>query len=64
MRLLVVDVAGREVAHLVDRTLPAGAHEVTWDGRTAGGTRAPSGVYLVVLEAGGVRLTRQAVLLE
>ena len=42
------DLLGREVARLVDRQMPQGRHEVTWDGE-----RVPSGVYLYRLEAGG-----------
>lgn len=64
VRLSVVDVSGREIARLVDRTLEAGAHTIEWHGRTAGGGKAPSGVYLIVLNAGAERVTRRAVLLE
>jgi len=38
--LEVVDVNGRQVATLVDASLPAGAHEVTWQP-----TNAAPGVY-------------------
>ncbi len=48
VHLAVYDLSGREVAVLVDRTQPAGRHEVTFDA----GSLA-SGVYLSRLTAGG-----------
>lgn len=53
VRLQIMDLAGRLVATLVDRPLPAGRHEAVWDGRDASGRAMPSGVYLSRLEAGG-----------
>jgi hypothetical protein len=64
VRLSVMNVAGREVARLVDRTLPAGSHAVEWGGRLAGGTEAASGIYLVVLETPAGRRTQRAVLMK
>ena len=49
VRLVVVDLLGREIARLVDGHLPAGYHQVTWDGKTNWGKEAPSGVYIVRL---------------
>ncbi len=47
VRIDVLDVLGRSVAILVDETRQAGEHAVTFDG-----TRLPSGVYIVRLQAG------------
>jgi hypothetical protein len=49
-RLSVYDLAGREVARLVDQHLPAGLHRAEWDG-TALGRPVASGLYLYVLKA-------------
>jgi hypothetical protein len=57
--LVVFDLLGREVARVLDRTLDAGQHAVTWD---AGDL--PSGVYLYRVEAGGSLDTRTLVLLK
>jgi hypothetical protein len=46
VRVSIYDALGKEVAELLDRELGAGAHEVVWDGRSAGGSAAASGVYL------------------
>ena len=53
VRMTVADVLGRQVAVLAEGDFAAGAHEAAFDGRGLA-----SGVYVVVLEAGGARLTR------
>jgi len=63
-RVTVYDVRGREVARLVDRMFVAGSHEVEWMGRATSGAQAPSGVYFVVLQSAGERITRRVVLLR
>ena len=62
--LEVFNVAGRRVAQLVNRTLPAGVHTVTWNGRDTKGSRVASGVYLYRLTAGGKSLTKDMVLMK
>ncbi len=58
--LRIVDVLGREVARLLDRTpLAADAHEVVWTP-----TGLVSGTYVVVLEAGGARVSHPVVVLR
>jgi flagellar hook assembly protein FlgD len=52
VNLRVFDLRGRLVRTLVDEVRPAGEHAVLWDGRTAGGGAAASGVYLYRLQAG------------
>jgi len=57
--LVVYDMMGRRVKHLVNGTLPAGYHEVSWNAR-----EFPSGVYLYQLTAGDFIETRRMVLLR
>jgi len=60
-RLSVVDVTGRTVRVLLEDEAPAGAHDVTWDGRDASGRPVASGVYLLRLESeDGVRTAKVA----
>jgi hypothetical protein len=47
LRVAVFDSAGRQVAVLEDRSVAAGLHRVTWNGRDARGSAAPAGVYFV-----------------
>jgi hypothetical protein len=54
VRLGVYDSAGRLIRSLADRQFPAGVHSVSWDGLTAGGRKASSGVYFFRLRVNGV----------
>jgi hypothetical protein len=58
VRVAVYDALGREVAVLADGAHAAGGHEVTF-----GGVGLPAGLYVVVLEAEGVRMSRKVTLL-
>jgi N-acetylmuramoyl-L-alanine amidase len=58
-RLSVFDVLGREIAVLVDGALPAGSHQVTFNGEGLA-----SGVYLVRLTAGNEVRTIRMMLLK
>jgi len=49
----VLDVSGRAVARLHQGALPAGVHEVSWDGRDANGARVSPGMYFAVAEGAG-----------
>ena len=53
------NLAGQEVATLVEQVLPAGVHGVRWDA-----TGYPSGIYLYCLEAGPHALVRKMLLLR
>ena len=59
VRLVVYDVTGRAVRPLVDGVVDAGDRQATWDGRDETGSSVGAGMYLVRLEADGVRLTRK-----
>jgi hypothetical protein len=64
VRLEVFDLQGRRVTTLEDRILPHGRHTRSWNGMTAGGTRAGSGVYLVRFTSPGAVLTTKALLVR
>ena len=53
VNLTVYNALGQEVITLVQGALDAGYHHVTWDGRTATGHAAASGVYLYRMTAVG-----------
>jgi len=57
--LIVYDVLGREVSRLHQGWLQAGNYTTTFDG-----SRVPSGVYFVRLNAGDFRQTRKMVLMK
>ncbi len=62
--LRVYDVSGRLIRSLVNGRLPAGMHEVMWNGRDENGAMAASGVYFYRLSAGEIVQTRKMVLLR
>ena len=62
--LRVYDVAGRLVRELASGEIPAGIHQVPWDGRNTAGTSVGSGIYLYRLEVGQDRLTGKMVLVK
>lgn len=65
VRLAVFDVAGRLIRHLHDgRSLPAGPHEVTWEGLDQGGHAVAPGVYYYRIESGARSVTRRMLLLR
>ena len=59
VRLAVYDLLGREVATLIDETLPAGRHRAIWN---ASGNS--SGIYFLRLESGGLVETKKMVLVR
>lgn len=64
VRLEVYDVTGRVVATLVNGSLTAGNHQVTWNGRGLNGELVSSGVYLYRITAGSFVATKKMVLMK
>lgn len=58
----IYTVDGRLIRALVSEELTAGTHEVTWDGRDAGGQKVAGGVYYYSLVAPGVAESRRMIL--
>jgi len=63
-RVMIVDVAGRLVRTLVSRSLQAGPHAASWDGRDERGRDAPAGIYFAVVRSGERRATSRIALLR
>lgn len=57
VRLTLFDMLGREVNRLVDGTLPAGSHQILWDGSDRHGVKMASGIYFYRLEVEGTAET-------
>lgn len=64
VRLDLFDVTGRHVRTLVDKELPPGEFEVSWDRRDGQGARAAAGVYFVRLRTERDDLSRKVVVLR
>jgi len=55
----IFDLNGRLVRTLSDGVMPAGIHDVTWNGRTNSNRQAAAGVYFCVLQAGSHNLNQK-----
>ena len=64
VRLAIYNLVGQSIRVLADGWTEAGLHQVRWDGRTAAGVEAASGIYWAVLQAGGVVQTAKLVLIR
>ena len=64
VRISVYNLMGQPVHVLRDGWMAAGLHQVRWDGRTAAGATAASGVYWAVLQAGDVVQTAKLALIR
>jgi len=59
----IYDLAGRRIANLLQGSLDAGPHAVTWNGRTSRGVAAAAGVYQYVVTTSTGRQSRSMLLL-
>ncbi len=64
VRLAVYNLMGQQVRVLADGGMAAGAHRRRWDGRTAAGGEAASGVYWVVLQVSDAVQTAKLALIR
>jgi hypothetical protein len=63
-QVTIHDVRGRRIATLVDSVLDAGEHSQIWEGVDDLGRSVASGMYLVLLRAGGEARTGKLTLVE
>ncbi len=59
VRISIYNMAGQQVAQLVNAGYPAGSHQITWDA-----SHLPAGVYVVALDAGRNHTARTITLLK
>ncbi len=64
VKLAVYAMDGHRVASLLSDQLPAGAHQVTWNGKNDRGQQVASGTYFYRLQAGANVATKRMVLLK
>jgi len=60
----VLDITGRHVATLASGMLPAGVHDLTWNGTNDRGGRVAAGIYLVRVQGPGFDRTQRIVRLK
>ncbi|MBN2093047.1 T9SS type A sorting domain-containing protein [candidate division KSB1 bacterium] len=57
--LKIYDLSGGEIRRLHSATLPAGTHELHWDGKDNNGNDVASGLYIYQLNAGNLSYSRK-----
>ncbi len=62
--LTVYNVLGQSVKTLIDGTLEAGTHQVTWDGTDSHGSVTASGIYFYRIQADNFVATKKMTLLK
>ena len=62
VRVTVYDLLGKDVKELVHGTMPAGMHQVSWNGTDNNGHQVASGLYFYALEARDLRLVKKMIL--
>mgnify|MGYP000952664012 FL=1 len=62
--LALYNLAGQKVSQILDRTMPAGAHQLSWEARDDNGLPLTSGVYYYVLAAGSKVSWKKMILLR
>ncbi len=62
--LEVHDALGRKIASLKQAPLPAGQHEVAWNGVDASGKRISTGIYWINFSAGGFQALRKIMVVK
>ena len=60
--LKIYNVAGQLVRTVVNQTMPAGNHTVTWDGTNSSGDKVASGIYFYRLNADSFSKTMKMVM--
>lgn len=62
--LFITNAAGIRIRELVHETLPAGFHQVTWNGVDQAGKPLPGGIYLYTIQTETKTQTRRVVLVR
>lgn len=64
VQLLIYNLLGKEIVHLIDGQQESGVHQVTWEGRDTVGRAVSSGVYCYRLQAGDLVQMRKMLLMK
>ena len=62
--LMIYDIMGREIRHLVNETQNAGFKAIMWDGTNNYGHQVGTGMYLYQIKAGSFVQTRKMILMK
>jgi len=60
----IYDILGRQVALLAEGDYTAGRYRMEWAGKTDVNAVAPSGVYLLIVQAGNDIITHKMIMMK
>jgi|TARA_B110000438_G_scaffold164212_1_gene157144 uncharacterized protein YjiK len=63
-RISVFDLNGKESRILINKYLEKGQRSISWDGRDNNGKKVSSGMYIYMIETGGLRQTHTMTLIQ
>ncbi|MBU1319157.1 MAG: M6 family metalloprotease domain-containing protein [candidate division Zixibacteria bacterium] len=63
-KLVIYNLLGQRVVTLIDQSLDAGSHTISWNGRSDSGNEVSSGVYFYRLESGTFEETKRMLLIK
>jgi flagellar hook assembly protein FlgD len=64
VKLLVFNIAGEEVAALLNQSEAAGQYNLSWDGHNKSGAVVGNGVYFIVLQQPSGKTVRKVIVLK
>lgn len=64
VELVIYDILGQPVSHLLDAATPPGNYSIRWDATSDDGNDLPSGVYFAVLRTNEAQLVRRVLLVR
>ncbi|MDO9391531.1 MAG: choice-of-anchor J domain-containing protein [bacterium] len=64
VKLEVYNIAGQRVKTLVNGSLGAGYHQITWNGRNEAGQRVANGVYMYRMNSGSFTATKKLLMVK
>lgn len=62
--LKIYDLLGQEIRTIVDRDMPAGSHQVRWDGKNNSNYDVPTGTYIYRIVAGRFVSAKKMILMH
>ncbi|MDD2332402.1 MAG: T9SS type A sorting domain-containing protein, partial [Candidatus Cloacimonetes bacterium] len=62
--LAIYNLKGQLVRNLIHQDMPAGNHQITWNGLDNNGSKASSGIYLYKFQADGVSQSKKMIMLK
>ena len=60
----VIDINGRKIKNLLNKTLNSGNHNISWDGANDSGVNMSSGIYFIILNVNGTILSQKLSLIR